>query len=169
MNFFEEATLRLKQQLGMTQDQEVAKVLEMTPRAWAGRKKTESFPETEVLALSARRPDLGLDVSYILKGKHASKMEGRLLKAKKFLAEAMAGIQNEQAERASRMAQVQAMLEYCDDQDFHVLADGVMAMGNRIAQHKRRRQPGVTTWHQNDAEVAAQPAPAAKQSRKKAV
>lgn len=150
MNFFEEATLRLKQQLGMTQDQEVAKVLEMTPRAWAGRKKTESFPETEVLALSARRPELGLDVSYVLTGKPASKMEGRLLKAQKSMAVAMAGLKAEQAGRVARMAQVQAMLEYCDDQDFHVLADGVMAMGNRIAQHKGRRQPGVTTWHEGD-------------------
>ncbi len=68
MIFFEEATLRLKQQLKLVQDREVAPVLGMTPRAWAGRKKNESFPANELYALAAKRPDLQLDVDYILTG-----------------------------------------------------------------------------------------------------
>jgi transcriptional regulator with XRE-family HTH domain len=66
MNYFEEATLRLKQQLGVTQDKEVAELLGISSRAWAGRKKNGTFPKTELLALPARRPDLSLDLDYIL-------------------------------------------------------------------------------------------------------
>ncbi len=68
MNFFEEATLRLKQQLNVTADQEAAAILGLTKHAWMGRKKRDSFPEKELWALSAQRPDLNLDVDYILKG-----------------------------------------------------------------------------------------------------
>lgn len=68
MNFFEEATLRLKQQLNVTEDQEAAAVLGLTKHAWMGRKKRGSFPEKELWALVAQRPDLKLDVGYILNG-----------------------------------------------------------------------------------------------------
>lgn len=68
MNFFEEAALRLKQELALNQDKEVAEVLGLSPVAWVGRKKRDNFPEKELLALTARRPELKLDVNYILKG-----------------------------------------------------------------------------------------------------
>ena len=68
MNFFEEAALRLKQQLGVSQDKEVASHLGLSPRAWAGRKQSNSFPEKELRALAQQRPDLGLDVEYVLTG-----------------------------------------------------------------------------------------------------
>jgi transcriptional regulator with XRE-family HTH domain len=68
MNFFDEATLRLKQQLNVMEDQEVARSLGLTKNAWAMRKKRGNFPDTELYALSARRPDLNLDVDYILNG-----------------------------------------------------------------------------------------------------
>lgn len=68
MNFFKEATLRLKQQLKVTEDKQVAELLGMSPRAWAGRKRRDSFPEKELYALAAKRPELGLDVHYVLTG-----------------------------------------------------------------------------------------------------
>lgn len=72
MNYFEEASLRLKQELLLNQDKEIADVLGLTPRAWAGRKERSAFPEKELLALTALRPDLKLDVNYILKGQRTS-------------------------------------------------------------------------------------------------
>jgi transcriptional regulator with XRE-family HTH domain len=75
MKFFDEASLRLKQQLGVTQDQELAKVFGMSKRAWAGRKTTNNFPETELWALAARRPDLALDVGYVLNGVRGSRAD----------------------------------------------------------------------------------------------
>lgn len=69
MNFFEEATLRLKQQLAVTQDKEVASYLGLSPRAWAGRKQSENFPEVELYALAAKRPDLKINVEYVLTGR----------------------------------------------------------------------------------------------------
>lgn len=68
MNFFEEATLRLKQQLKVYEDRQVAEILGMTSQAFVMRKKRGSFPEKELWALVAQRPDLKLDVGYILNG-----------------------------------------------------------------------------------------------------
>ncbi len=68
MNFFEEATLRLKQQLKVTEDKDVAEILGLNSSAWAKRKKRESFPTKEVFALAAQRPELGLDPDWIVTG-----------------------------------------------------------------------------------------------------
>lgn len=68
MNFFEEATLRLKQQLKVTEDRQVAAFLGMTGKAWTARKRRNSFPEKELWALVAQRPDLKLDMGYVLNG-----------------------------------------------------------------------------------------------------
>lgn len=68
MNFFEEASLRLKQQLRVSTDRAAAAELGLTPRQWAGRKKEGNFPETELYALQAKRPDLSIDVNYVLTG-----------------------------------------------------------------------------------------------------
>ncbi len=68
VNRFEEVALRLKQEVGVTLDREVAELIGLTPRAWAGRKKADSFPEESLYALTAKRPDLKIDVSYVLTG-----------------------------------------------------------------------------------------------------
>ncbi|MCK9606218.1 MAG: helix-turn-helix domain containing protein [Methylomonas sp.] len=68
MNFFEEATLRLKQQLKVTEDKEAAELLGLNASAWAKRKKRESFPTKEVFALATQRPELGLDPDWIVTG-----------------------------------------------------------------------------------------------------
>ena len=68
MNFFDEAALRLKQQLKVTENKEVAKALGMTANAWTMRKRRDAFPETELRALAQQRPELGIDVEYVLTG-----------------------------------------------------------------------------------------------------
>ena len=68
MNFFEEATLRLKQELNVKQDREVSALLGLSPTSWAGRKTRGLFPEKEVLALKGSNPDLELDVHYVMTG-----------------------------------------------------------------------------------------------------
>lgn len=70
MDFFNEATLRLKQQLKTTQDKVVAEFLGFKPSAWVRRKNRDAFPEKELYALAATRPDLEIDVKYVLTGKH---------------------------------------------------------------------------------------------------
>lgn len=68
MNSFKEKLLRLKNELKISTDKEIAAILDMKPTAFAERKKTESFPEKELFALAAKRPDLNLDMDYILLG-----------------------------------------------------------------------------------------------------
>lgn len=68
MDFFEEASLRLKQQLRVTQDKQAAAALSMTDAAWKMRKKRGEFPVDEVFALAAKQPELNLDPDWIVTG-----------------------------------------------------------------------------------------------------
>lgn len=66
MNSFKEKLLRLKNELKISTDKEVAAVLGMKPTAFAERKKTNSFPDKQVFDLAREHPDL--DIDYILLG-----------------------------------------------------------------------------------------------------
>ncbi|MFM9881226.1 MAG: helix-turn-helix domain-containing protein [Burkholderiaceae bacterium] len=70
MNFFSDALSRLKHQLRVSKDQEVAALLGLSKTAFSERKKRGSFPEREVLELAKKRPDL--DAGYVLTGIDAS-------------------------------------------------------------------------------------------------
>lgn len=65
---FDAALLRLKRQLGAIEDQQVADLLGLKKAAFSARKTRGSFPEKELRALVQQRPDLGIDVSYVLTG-----------------------------------------------------------------------------------------------------
>ena len=71
MVLFEPVLLRLKEQLGVSTDKEVASILGLGDKAFNARKKRDSFPEDKLLALHAKRPDLNLDIAYILIGERA--------------------------------------------------------------------------------------------------
>ncbi len=66
---------RLKESLGLSKDKEIASALGMSDKALNARKARDSFPEKEVLALSARRPELELDVTYVLTGERVSELQ----------------------------------------------------------------------------------------------
>jgi hypothetical protein len=68
MDSFEKILLRLKQQTNIQMDKDVAALLGLSGKAFNARKKRGSFPETELYALAAKRPDLKLDVGYVLLG-----------------------------------------------------------------------------------------------------
>lgn len=88
MDFFEEATLRLKQQMHTTQDKEIASVLGLSAQSWAGRKKRGNFPEKELRALAQQRPELQIDVDYVLTGEGMRHVTGRLGTKEQALADA---------------------------------------------------------------------------------
>ncbi|AST88006.1 transcriptional regulator [Ralstonia pseudosolanacearum] len=71
---FEKSLLRLKEQLGVSTDKEAADLLGMSDKALNARKRRDSFPMTEVFALAAQRPELGLDPDWIITGT-SSKVE----------------------------------------------------------------------------------------------
>lgn len=68
MKNFDEQLLRLKQGVKLTADQDVAAMLGMKKEALFQRKKRDAFPDDKVWALATQRPDLQLDVAYILTG-----------------------------------------------------------------------------------------------------
>lgn len=66
MDFFSESLDRLKHELRVSKDGEVAVALGMSKTAFSERKKRGSFPEKELRALAAERPEI--DVVYVLTG-----------------------------------------------------------------------------------------------------
>ena len=75
MDFFPDALARLKHQLRVSKDQEVAAALGLSKTAFSERKKRGSFPEKELRALAQQRPDIALNLDYILTGKHKPAQE----------------------------------------------------------------------------------------------
>ncbi|ATE60148.1 helix-turn-helix domain-containing protein [Thauera sinica] len=71
MKNFDAMMARLKHQLRTVQDKDVALLLGLSPPALAGRKKRGLFPEDKLRALAQRRPDLGIDVEWVLTGESA--------------------------------------------------------------------------------------------------
>lgn len=71
MKQFDQQLMRLKSLLGVTGDQDVAALLDMSKAAFSDRKKRDSFPEEKLRALAQRRPDLPIDVEYVLRGETA--------------------------------------------------------------------------------------------------
>lgn len=63
--------LRLKQATGVRTEKALAELLGMDASAFNKRKKRGSFPRESLDALAASRPELRLDVQYVLTGKSA--------------------------------------------------------------------------------------------------
>ena len=68
MDLFSDSLDRLKYSLRVSKDQEVAAALGMSKTAFSERKKRGSFPDKELRALAQQRPELNLDVDYVLTG-----------------------------------------------------------------------------------------------------
>lgn len=159
MNSFDEATLRLKQQLGVVRDRDVGAALGLSPTAWAGRKKRANFPETELYALHARCPELGLDVGYVLTGEV---QKGRLRQRAEALAAHAAAAGNEAAAdvattvirtdadreraRADRYRSLREAAADCDDERLALLIEVAksFSLATLAAQaHGRAKGEGV--------------------------
>ena len=67
-DLFTEQLVRLKHFLNVQEDQEAAEVLGLSKAALSARKTRGSFPAKELRALAQQRPDLGIDVDYVLTG-----------------------------------------------------------------------------------------------------
>lgn len=66
---FDQKMLRLKQCLNVTTDKQVAEALGMEKSALAERKRRGAFPEDKVRALAGDKPDLKIDIAYVITGK----------------------------------------------------------------------------------------------------
>ena len=75
---FDQISLRLKQQLGVTTDKEMAEALGMSKTAFAERKRRGVFPAENVAVLAGKNKNI--DVEYVLTGA-SSKARGNLAQA----------------------------------------------------------------------------------------
>lgn len=76
MTDFQSQLLRLKEQLNVATDREVAALFGLSDQGLNSRKARGAFPEDKLYALAAKRPELGLDVPYILSGERSSVEDG---------------------------------------------------------------------------------------------
>ena len=67
--------LRLKEQLGIPTDKEVAELLGLSDKAFNARKRRDAFPDDKLLALMAKQPELKIDYDYIVTGIRSSEFE----------------------------------------------------------------------------------------------
>lgn len=70
---------RLKLALGVSMDKEVAQFLEVTPTAFAERKKRGSFPDEQLRLIAVKHSNLNLDVDYILTGDSERRKQKQLV------------------------------------------------------------------------------------------
>jgi hypothetical protein len=68
MKNFDAALLRLKGQIGVTEDQAVASLLGLSKASFSDRKRRDAFPEDKLRALAHQRRDLNIDVDYVITG-----------------------------------------------------------------------------------------------------
>lgn len=113
MSTFAEQLDRLKEQLQVSMDTEVAELLGMSKTAFNERKRRNSFPTDKLQALANRRPELGLDPPYVLTGKKSQeRVKARLQAFPLRLAELRGAEALESfAERVGIPANVLAQLE----------------------------------------------------------
>jgi hypothetical protein len=67
-NSFDAQIGRLKGALQLKEDQEVAELMGMGKAAFSARRTRGSFPEEKLRALAQQRPDLNIDVDYVITG-----------------------------------------------------------------------------------------------------
>lgn len=84
---FSNCLLRLKEQAKIHSDKEIAELLGLSDKAFTARKARDAFPANHLYALSAKRPDLGIDVEYVLGGIPSASMT--LVKARRKRVERM--------------------------------------------------------------------------------
>ena len=87
--FIDSQLVRLKEVLRVSEDQEVAEVLGMSKAAFSAQKKRGSFPEKELRALAQQRPELGIDVEYVLTGGRLPAHERRALEGARDFTQAL--------------------------------------------------------------------------------
>lgn len=68
VDFDRERLQRLREALHVSKDKELAEALGLGEKAFNARKARNSFPVKELYALAAKRPDLKIDVAYVLTG-----------------------------------------------------------------------------------------------------
>jgi transcriptional regulator with XRE-family HTH domain len=101
MNFFSEIVARLKYELHVSKDMEVADALGLSKSAFSERKRRGEFPEKKLWALAESRPELNLDVGYVLNGikrSHATPEKSLLEIIDRFLL--VYNVNSEQADEA---------------------------------------------------------------------
>lgn len=101
---FERATLRLKELVGVQTDKDLAELLEMDVSAFNKRKARGSFPDERLRALAQRRPELGIDVEYVLTGGRLTQRERDHLESARALT---LGLPMDEGDRQRLLAQLE--------------------------------------------------------------
>ena len=75
MDSFDVILFRLKEAVRIRTDKGIAELLGLSPTAFNERKKRGYFPEDKLLAAMIKRPDLKIDLDYVLTGRRKTVLE----------------------------------------------------------------------------------------------
>lgn len=155
---FELALLRLKEQLQVQGDKEVAAMLGLSPTAFNERKRRDAFPEEKLIAFFTNRSEAKLDVTYVLTGERVSdwQREQFALTAKTLLEmepagdgplhqsllEAVKTVGKQQTVRQPDFDRLQEVLSHHDDDEYKMVMDQALMLAERL-RGLRARQAGV--------------------------
>lgn len=73
---FDHILLRLKQELKISTDKEVAELLGLSKTAFAERKRRNAFPKNELFVLATKRPEFSIDTYFVLTGERLPPEQG---------------------------------------------------------------------------------------------
>ena len=135
MNAFEMKLLRLKEELAVAEDQEVAQKLGMSKAAFSERKRRNSFPDDRVFALAKTEPGLKLDATYVISGRrlygaHENEIADNLLmvaaetgrpEVRELAAATVKSINEQNIRRADTYRLLRDLAGHCDDQQLDLL------------------------------------------------
>lgn len=179
---FEGQLQRLKECLGLKEDQDVAKALGMSKAAFSYRKKTNAFPEERLVGLKPSHPDL--DIGYVLHGERWAAEDRDDFDLLAAMAVALGTTPTDLAKKAatrindnptSRLlydamnsALVKSLLEilqWCDDESIEVLVQAAAKMrGSQLVPFSQRRSAAEAPTNTSPEKVR----PTARRSSKRA-
>lgn len=103
VDFSKDALNRLKTVLRQTKDKEIAEALGMGEKAFNARKARNSFPEKELRALAQQRPELAIDVEYVLTGGRLSEQQRQAIERARQITQTWPDIDDADRERLHQL------------------------------------------------------------------
>ena len=166
---FEAQLRRLKAALGVREDQDAAEALGLTKAALSLRKRRGAFPTGQLLALSARRPELLLDVAHIVTGvastsspltasglRRAQEGSHNALQRRVLAEVALQDAESRRQRRHARAAAYESILGALDTASDETVAT-VLHVADRMAQADRAAELGRTWASAEASESKGQP------------
>ena len=153
MESFQMKLARLKEELGVSEDQLAAKALGISKAALSDRKRRQSFPDEKVFALAHREPELKIDPTYVMTGRRmyanqesviadgllAAATETGRKEVRELAAAVVKSINDQNIRRADTYRLLRDLAGHCDDQQLDLLCKVAESFVDASITRSKRR------------------------------